>query len=378
MNPLDDAAGRAGGAAFSRAAAGALSFAAGEAAATPPKLQTTVVRGVLHKGSITLVYGMPKSGKSFLATDLALAVAHPQRALWMGHRILQHGPVLYVACEGHGGFWKRLRATGQLVPDQFILATGRPRLIINPDASGHVWVPEPCDVMQGLQWTLQEFGCNPVFIVIDTVFRSFGGANVNDSSHMMTYVAAVQEIADQELSVVLVHHSTKRANTPAGSISLIGAADTLIVVKKKTDGTHVWEVEEAKDDAETPPREFVLEVVDGIEDAVGDYVSSCKVIDKGPHKREARAEKKKSEKPKEPRSRTANAEGIYCALIGVFAKPGVPLGGPRGPQRDRYERRGDCARAYPGGGAMTAVSGNETRPVPAVPVSGLLGNGGTA
>jgi hypothetical protein len=140
---------------FTRATIDALTFAAGEDAAIAPKLQTTVVRGILHKGSITLVYGMPKSGKSFLATDLALAIADPPRAQWMGHRILQHGPVLYVACEGHGGFWKRLRATGQLVPAQFILAKGRPRLIINPDATGRTWVPETTDVLKGLQWTVQ-------------------------------------------------------------------------------------------------------------------------------------------------------------------------------------------------------------------------------
>jgi hypothetical protein len=142
---------------------------------------------------------------------------------------------------------------------------------------------------------------------------------------MNTYVEAAQKIADKRIAVALVHHSTKAGSTPAGSISLIGAADTLVSVEKK-EGCHVWMVEEAKDDAETPPREFVLEAVDGIADAFGDYVSSCKVVDRGPHKQEPKKSGKKTEpeKPKAPRSRTPHAEAVYSALVGVFAKPGVP------------------------------------------------------
>jgi len=72
----------------------------------------TIVEGLLHAGSVTLIYGPPKSGKSFLATDLGLAVSAEQQD-WMGHTIVRPGPVLYVACEGHAGFWKRLAAAAK-------------------------------------------------------------------------------------------------------------------------------------------------------------------------------------------------------------------------------------------------------------------------
>ena len=77
--------------------------------ATRPKPMGTIVEGLLHAGSLSLIYGPPKSGKSFLATDLGLSIAAGD-ADWMGHEIVRPGPVLYVACEGHGGFWKRLTA----------------------------------------------------------------------------------------------------------------------------------------------------------------------------------------------------------------------------------------------------------------------------
>jgi hypothetical protein len=254
-----------------------LVLAFGSAAATPSPDQSTVVRGLFHKGSITLFYGLPKSGKSFLATNAALAVADPAITHWMRHRIQQHGPVLYVACEGHGGFWKRLQAAGY-VPEHFVLATGRPMLIRNDDGRGYSWMPNPEDIADAVSQVEAHYQCRPVLVVIDTVFRSFGGGNVNDSSHMNAYVGAAQEIADGGCAVALVHHTTKTGTSPAGSVSLIGAADTLALVEKQEDGTHTWAVEEAKDDASGEPMPFKLEVVHGIIDASGEEVSSCILV----------------------------------------------------------------------------------------------------
>ena len=196
----------------------------------------------------------------------------------MGQRILQHGPVLYVACEGHGGFWKRLQAARN-VPDHFALATGRPMLIRNDDGRGYAWVPNPDDIQHAVTETEQHYGCAPLLVIIDTVFRSFGGGNVNDSSHMNAYVAAAQAIADGRCAVALVHHTTKTvARLAAGSISLMGAADTLVMVQKMEDGSHTWAVEEAKDDAASEPFPFRLQVVNDIIDASGEQVSSCILV----------------------------------------------------------------------------------------------------
>lgn len=257
-----------------------LALAFGEDAAKAPAVDSAVVRGLLHAGSITLIYGKPKSGKSFLATHLALAIADKTQRRWMDHEIKRHGPVVYVACEGHGGYWKRLKATGQLIPDHFVLATGRPKLIINPDAGGYVWVPNPADVLAAVQAVTDNTG-PPVAVFIDTVFRSFGGADVNSSAHMNAYIAAAQIIADQGIAVALIHHATKGTGTPSGSVALMGAADTLIRVEGREDGTNGWEVEQAKDDATTTLRGFNLETIDGIQDAFGDIVSSCRVVDLG-------------------------------------------------------------------------------------------------
>jgi hypothetical protein len=242
----------------------------------------TVVQGILYRRSVTLFYGAPKSGKSFLTTDLALAVAAGWDS-WMGHRILVNGPVLYVACEGHAGFWKRLRAaaahygwTSRTFPRDFVLATGRPALIC-ADSMGRVFAPNPDAILAALA-DLKARGVTPVAIIIDTVFRSFGSGNVNASDHMNAYLATLSQIADRGIAVAAVHHEIKSGGTPAGSVSLIAGSDSVIHVWRD-EATRYWQIEYAKDDAETDPHSFDLEVIDLGVDPEGQPASSCVVIE---------------------------------------------------------------------------------------------------
>lgn len=241
-----------------------------------------IVKGVLHTGSLTLIYGAPKSGKSFLTTDLLVSIAAGADD-WLGHKIVKPGYVIYLTCEGHSGFWKRLQAIalhrwGRLdhFPEQFILGVGRPTFI--QISNKNLALPRTEDIEKALD-RYAKLGITPTALAIDTVFRSFAPGNVNSSDHMMAYVEAVQRIADRGTGVALVHHATKSAATPAGSVSLIGACDTLVFVDARDNGDHTWEVEMAKDDGETPPRAFKLEPISIGQDPDGVEASSCVVVD---------------------------------------------------------------------------------------------------
>jgi KaiC/GvpD/RAD55 family RecA-like ATPase len=286
----------------------------------------TVVAGLLHRGSLTLVYGPPKSGKSFLFTDLALGVADEEQPQWMGHEIVQHGPVLYVACEGHAGFPGRLTAAAKergwdrnSFPKGFILATGRPKLI-KVDESGFHYAPDASSILAALD-DAKRRGLKPVAIIIDTVFRSFGAGNVNASPDMNVYLAAVAELTDQGYAVALVHHEIKSGGTPAGSVSLIGGADNIIRTWRESEDSprRFWEVEMAKDDAETPPRAFTLGVVDIGLDADGRPASSCVVRGEGA---DANAGKRqKGRPPAETSAEAVLASLIYTELCNLLADP---------------------------------------------------------
>ncbi len=286
----------------------------------------TIVEGLLHAGSVTLIYGPPKSGKSFLATDLALAVP-AEFPDWMGHRIVRPGPVLYVACEGHAGIWKRLVASANkrrwdeaTFPKGFILATGRPKLI-RMDANGMHFAPDPSAILAALDDAKQR-GMKPVAIVIDTVFRSFGEGNVHASPDMTVYLAAVAVLTDQGYAVALVHHEIKSGGTPAGSVSLTGGADTIIHVWRndETSDRRYWRVEMAKDDAETAPRAFTLEVVPIGLDPDGRPASSC-IIHDGGAAPDATSGKKRGRQPSEASAEATLARLIYRELCNLLADP---------------------------------------------------------
>jgi hypothetical protein len=276
--------------------------------ATHPVPMGTVVKGLLHAGSLTLFYGPPKSGKSFLLTDLFLVIAAAQ-ADWLGHKVVRPGPVLYVACEGHAGFWKRLKAKAKVMawdensfPSGFILATGRP-VLISFDEKLRNFAPHPDDVLAKVM-ELREQGIEPVSVAIDTVFRSFGGGNVNDSSHMNAYIEALTRIADLGIAVAIVHHQTKSTGTAAGSVTLIGSADTIIRTGSDPElkAEKWWEVEAAKDDASTDRRAFTLQITDVGLDLEGEMASSCIVIDGGSKPGDAvdAAVKKTMGRPRDP------------------------------------------------------------------------------
>lgn len=250
-------------------------------AALTPRSAGTIVRGFAHAGSVTLISGAPKSGKSFLALDLCLSVAAGEPT-WQGLEIVKPGPVLYVACEGHGGFWKRLLAvkrhrgwSADEFPRRFFLGTGRPALIRLDDLS-RTYVPHPDDVLEAIDRLRRDYDCAPVLVVIDTIFRSIGTGNVSASDQMNAYLAALDTICAQGAATAAIHHDTKNGASPAGSVALLGGADTIVRVRRGTDGApHSWEVEMSKDDAESEPRAFRLPVVEIGMDPEGYPASSC-------------------------------------------------------------------------------------------------------
>ena len=291
-----------------------LALAFGHDAAAPMPSHT-VVPGLLYRRSVTLIYGAPKSGKSFLATDLALAVADEWTADWMGLAILHHGPVLYVACEGHAGFWKRLQAakahrgwTDAQFPEQFVLATGRPALIAATE-DGRLFAPHPDAVLEALA-SCRGRNLVPVVLVVDTVFRSFGAGNVNSSDHMNAYLASLSQLAELDMAVVAVHHEIKSGGTPAGSVSLTGGSDAVAHVWRDDAGKRWWQVEYAKDDAEGEPRAFRLEVVELGTDPDGQPAASCVVLPD----ESAAAPKGRPKGPKLPPAAAIGVRALNIAL----------------------------------------------------------------
>jgi hypothetical protein len=184
-----------------------------------------LVDGLITDTGFTMMYGAPGTGKSFLAIDIALSVAHGQA--WQGQDV-KTGPVLYIAGEGIGGFAKRWKAweNHHGVKDE-------PDLYLLPTA---VNFREEEDIAR-LVATIEDIGQRFSLVIVDTVARAIAGAEENSSTDMGLFVAACDEIKALTGGALLaVHHAGKDSSRGArGSTALLGAVDTSLMVGKSED-----------------------------------------------------------------------------------------------------------------------------------------------
>lgn len=229
--------------------------------------QPYLVRGLLPARGLVAIYGEPGSGKSFLAMDLAFALAH-ERSSWFGLKIKQ-AAVAYVSLEGQGGLARRVTAlefhTGQACGDRL-----------------QFWIKDfalmdATSLSALVQEVRQRLGPGAV-IFIDTLNQASPGADENSSQDMGRIIAGAKALAAAiEGVVVLVHHSGKnRAQGLRGHSSLLAAMDSVVEVQKDSNGRH-WRVAKAKDDADDVERDFDLIVYEVGQDADGSAISSCAI-----------------------------------------------------------------------------------------------------
>lgn len=190
-----------------------------------------LVDGLVPSPGFVALYGPPKSGKSFLAIDLALSVATGRP--WLGRKV-RKGPVLYVVGEGQAGIIARQEAWSLYHGESDLDVYWHPRavnLMLRPEV----------DAVEAIGKELQ-----PSLIVFDTLARCMAGADEN--SEMGTVVSHVDQIREAcGATVLVVHHSGKDASKGMrGDTKLLGAVDAVYKVTG-SDGKARFEVEDAKD-----------------------------------------------------------------------------------------------------------------------------------
>lgn len=207
-----------------------------------------LVDGVLTKHGFTVIYGAPGTGKSFLAIDMAMSIAHGK--LWQD-RSTMSGGVLYIAGEGVGGLGKRVKAW-RLHRG----AEGIGEMVVLPTA---VNFREP-EQVEKLMRTIDSLGKAFRCVVVDTVARALLGGEENSATDMGLFVGACDAIkAHCGCALVAIHHSNKSSsagiNAMRGSSALAGAADTVINVQRDEDVVSVT-MEKQKDADPIEPMKF--------------------------------------------------------------------------------------------------------------------------
>jgi hypothetical protein len=229
-----------------------------------------LIKGVLPKEDLVIMFGAPGSGKSFVALDMAMAIA--RGVDWRGRKCVK-GRVLYIVAEGSGGSGKRLKAYCKLHninPDDadFAIITAAPNFMESDD------IHELLDAIAAA-------GGNPDLIVVDTLAQVTPGANENSGEDMGVALRNCRTLTNVTgATVKLIHHAGKDASKGArGWSGLRGAVDAELEVMKHENGARELRVTKMKDGDDDLSWGFKLEVVELGFDLDGDPITSCVAVD---------------------------------------------------------------------------------------------------
>lgn len=213
-----------------------------------------LVRGLLTKSSLAGLYGPGGSYKSFIALDMAAAIATGQ-AQW-GGRNVTHGPVVFIS--GEGSVEPRalaIETRGIQITDNFAILDG-----INLDDTDQLGeAVEDINTAVEQNWG----GQAPVLIVVDTLARAAPGQDENSAKDMGRVVASCDGFRKlYGCCVLLVHHTPKGGHDWRGSTAVWNALDTGLAVKRTGLNHASLKVERQKDGAIGQVWKIALEKVE--------------------------------------------------------------------------------------------------------------------
>jgi hypothetical protein len=190
-----------------------------------------LIHGILPRKAFTALYGPPGSFKSFIALDMAEAIATGRP--WMGNQIEQQGAVLYICGEGFGGMGARIKAC------QIHHSTpkGAPIYVIRHQLNLRSSAEDFNALMMAVVQLVETTGIEFQLLIIDTLARAFGGGNENDSDAMGSFITSMGKIQEfLACALMVLHHSGKDlAKGLRGHSSLLGAVDTQLEILRFED-----------------------------------------------------------------------------------------------------------------------------------------------
>lgn len=194
-----------------------------------------VIRGLMPFG-LTLLGGAPKTGKSFTALDIAMAVARGGEALH--GQPCQRGSVLYLSLDSDSEWRLQLRQR-HLARQYGINVPG--------GIEYHTSFPVGDEAIRGvLEWAADERaeGRDPRLVVVDTIARA--EPNLEGGERSNAYLSSTSNLArwarvaeEQHLGILALHHTRKQGNDGdwlnsfIGSRGLTGAATNLMLIDAK-------------------------------------------------------------------------------------------------------------------------------------------------
>ena len=193
----------------------------------PPAPPDYLVDGLAERGSVILFTGDSGTAKSFIASDLCIAVV--QGRPWLGRAVAQ-GRAVYVGAENSLRLTiRRLQAMGLHSSDVGFTYLCRAPLVLN-DLAHRAALGEEVNRRK------------PDVLVLDSAL-SLAGIDPNDNAAVAEFMAWVRQLAEShDLVVIVLHHEAKSqvsagrstataARAALGAMSWRGQADLHIAVE---------------------------------------------------------------------------------------------------------------------------------------------------
>jgi hypothetical protein len=226
-----------------------------------------LIKGVLPRDGLAVVWGAKKNGKSFWVFDLIMHVVTGRQ--YRGHKVRQGG-VAYIALEGSSGFDNRVEAFRQRYCND--ADEELPLLLINERLN---LVNDFKVLIAAIRKQLPDV----VLIVIDTLNRALAG-DENNSLDIGKFIQAADALGTAfNCLILLIHHCGLAGSRPRGHTSLAGADDASIAIERNKEKVIKATVEHAKDFEAGAMFASRLAPIEIGTDNDGDAVTSCVIVE---------------------------------------------------------------------------------------------------
>ena len=242
-----------------------------------PKPIDYLIKGIMRKGGLGMIYGESGCGKSFTLLDMAASIACEEIETWHGLK-LHHGPVVYFAGEGADGLNARLACWCNergINPNSLQLEIFDE--VFKLDCGNE-------DPEHSLENTIAEIKAiyeKPALVIFDTL-NIYMKAEENSNTDVGRFCLASRKLI-QELSctVFIAHHTGKNSEAKKlarGASALKGAMDFELQLQK-SESLLTLSTSKIKDGKEQPDLLFNLkqhEIPNWL-DEDGEPVTSCTI-----------------------------------------------------------------------------------------------------
>ncbi len=209
-----------------------------------------LVKNIIERGSLNLLFGEPGAGKSLFALEWAFCMA--AGIDWNGHRT-KPVDVVVIAGEGFAGMGRRTKALEskyQMQAPARLFISQQPANLI--DATNAQWIAD----------TIKSTCPNPGLVIVDTLHRNMDG-DENSSQDIGRFIANLDGfIKPLGAAVLVVHHSGHGPKDRSRGSSSIRAAMDGEFSATKDDGGIVLACHKAKDFEAFQPLQFSLKPID--------------------------------------------------------------------------------------------------------------------